>query len=283
MKVVVFTYDRFDTISTSRALEESGIDHHVVCHDAVALEKFVAAGNVKRERLLASNVPKGLANNRNWYINRHLEYGEWCLMLVDDWMQATELKQYDEVAQQREVPITTKNAGEWAAAFRHGITMKRFLKRALELRDEAARRGIDLAGFAGYDNALFRKKHWATNVLADGRALVYRKTHLRWDPNVQMVDDVCIAAQSILFGNGTLVNQWVLPKCKRYTAGAYGSIEQRMAQKLAECAYLVSVYEGLVRFAPKAGWPPGSHVKVVPTSPAKVAAIRARMQQQSRL
>lgn len=274
MKIVVFTYDRTETATTPNALEAAGLDYLVVCHEESKRKEYLKNGTVDRGgRIVASGVPKGLANNRNWYLDEHLEFGEWCLMLVDDWIKCTELEGYDE-ERRTELPITTKNSSQWSAKFKREIGIEQFYDRALELRKEAERIGCDLAGFAGYTNALFRRKHWARNVLADGRAWVMRKTGLKFDPNVQMVDDMCFCAQNILCGGGTLVNQWVLPECKRYTAGAFGSIDQRMEQKIRECAYLTVMYPGLVRYAPKKGWPEGSHVKLIPSPPKRVARLR---------
>ena len=100
--------------------------------------------------------------------------------------------------------------------------------------------------------------------MADGRAWVVRKTKLRFDENVQLIDDLCWTALNIKHFGITVVNQWVLPDCKRYTSGSFGSKEQRMPQKLKEASYLVETYPELISFRKKAGWPEGSHVVLRP-------------------
>jgi hypothetical protein len=91
---------------------------------------------------------------------------------------------------------------------------------------------------------------------------VVRKTHLRFDENVQMIDDVCFTAQNILEFGSVLVDAWILPRCRRYTAGAFGSISQRLDQKRREVAYLVRTYPQICAVKRKAGWPDGTHVVI---------------------
>ena len=143
--------------------------------------------------------------------------------------------------------------------------MTRFYERVEQSIRFAERAGANLVGVAGVDNALFRKRHWAQNILADGRAWAVRKTHLRFDENAQLIDDLCWTAQNIQEFGLVVVNQWVMPLCKRYTAGGFGSIDERMEQKLREASYLVSAYPGLIKFKDKAGWPPRSHVVLRPS------------------
>lgn len=259
-KIVVFTYDRYDTISTALALEETGAEFQVVCHSVDAAAKFIEAGRVKSHRLWISNAPKGLANNRNAWMGEFLKEGEWSLQLVDDWMYATSLAKYE--LQPDPLPIDTTNTTAWNRKLRHKITMTDFLNRAGELVADAEAYGARLAGFAGYTNPLFRRNRLKRNVLADGRALLVKKTHLRFDDQAQMVDDVAFSALNIECFGKVLVNQWVLPLCRRYTRGGYGSIDSRMEQRLRECKYLVERFPGLVTYADKTGWPAGSHVRL---------------------
>ena len=263
MRVFVFTYDRFNSITTPIELEKSGADYLVLCHTPEQRDQFIAAGRVKPDRLVATLVPKGLAFNRNAALDM-MQPGEWAVFLVDDWLKCTELDCYD---QQTTGVLPVKQGRSttlWNRRFRNEVPMQKFLQRAEEAAAEAERRGLALAGFAGNDNALFRKVKFKTWTLADGRAWVVKKTHLRFDANAQMVDDVAWTLANLVEFGGVLVNQWILPYCSRYTSGSFGSKEQRLPQKLKECAYLVQKYKGLVKYAQKPGWPAGSHIKIIP-------------------
>jgi hypothetical protein len=258
MKIFVFAYDRYETMSTSLMLEAEGINHFVLCHSEEAAELFAKGGRVNPERLIVTDQPKGLANNRNYALDM-MDDGEWALFLVDDFKSVTELEGYD-TEELEEFSITFENQNVYRKRFRHPIGMSQFVKRAAEGAKYCDDHGAKLLGFAGFENAMFRRKKWARNKLADGRAWMVKKTHLRFDTNVQLIDDLCWTALNIKEFGTVIVNQWVLPDCKRYTAGSYGSIEERMPQKIYEAKYLVETYPDLIQFKKKAGWPEGSHV-----------------------
>lgn len=259
MRVFVFTWDRYDSITTSAALERDGIDHTVLCHTDEHRDRFVDGGLVHPDRLHVTDQPMGLAYNRNAALDL-MDEGEWAVFLVDDWMRCEQLQDYEQHAAAGEIPVTTANASEWGRQFKAPVTMSGFMDRCVEARDYADAYGAHLVGFAGYTNALFRRQHWKANVLADGRAWVVRKTHLRFDEHVQLIDDVCWTALNIRTFGIMFVNQWVLPLCRRYTAGAFGSIPERLDMKARECRYLVDTYPDLITFKAKPGWPAGTHV-----------------------
>lgn len=258
MKVFVFGYNRYDSMTTSKMFEDEDIPHTVLIHTEEAREQFIQHGTAKPERLMVTGNPKGLAFQRNTALDMMVN-GEWALFMVDDLKDVTELRNYDKV-REASLPITTKNQSHYAERFRTPITMKQFMVRATQLAKKCEQSKANLGGFAGINNPLYRSRHYSYNVLADGRAWVVRKTHLRFDENVQLIDDLCWTALNIKHFGVVVVDQWVLPDCRRYTAGAFGSIEERLPQKMAEAAYLVKTYPELIAFKEKAGWPYGSHV-----------------------
>lgn len=270
MRVFVFTYDRYDTISTTRMLDAENIDHTVLCHTDEQAEQFVAHGRVDPARLHVTGKPRGLAYNRNAALDL-MDDGEWAVFLVDDLMSVTELDTYD--TEPAEVlPVDTTNSGAWRQRFKTPITMRRFLERAEQSARVVDGLGGHLAGFAGINNPLFRTRHWQLNVLADGRAWAVRKTDLRFDEHVQLIDDVAWTALNLDRFGVVVVNQWVLPDCRRYTQGGFGSINDRIDQKRTEVAYLTSTYPHLVRTKPKRGWPDGTHVVLRRATPPRSRA-----------
>lgn len=258
MRCFVFTYDRFDSITTCGLLDAEGIAHTTLCHTAEQRDRFIEAGRVRADTLVATGEPRGLANNRNVALEM-MEPGEWALFLVDDLLHITQLDDYDDRTD-TVLQIDVRNAAEWRPKFKAPCTMAQFVGRAESGITETAALGGNLLGWAGNTNPLFRRRHWAVNVLADGRAWAVRKTDLRFDTGAQMIDDLCWTAQNIDRFGVVLVDQWVLPTCRRYTAGGFGSIEDRMPQKLAEAAHLVATYPHLIQYKAKPGWPERSHV-----------------------
>lgn len=257
----MFTWDRYDTLTTPGMLDAAGIDHTILVHNDEHAQRFIDAGSVTPERIHVTGAPKGLAYNRNRCLDL-MDDDEWAVWLVDDLMRVTELDDYDALRMAGELPITTANASAWAAKFRREVDLHRFMQRADTLAAHCERLGARLGGFAGYDNALFRRNRWQMNCLADGRAWVVRKSDLRFDEHVQMVDDVCWTAQNLDRFGVVAVDQWVLPLCRRYTSGAYGSIADRTDQKRREVAYLVEHYPQWCATRPKKGWPRGTHVVI---------------------
>jgi hypothetical protein len=260
MKIFVFAYDRFETMSTSQLLEAENIDHIVLCHTDEAKERFISGGTAKANRLHVTSQPKGLANNRNAALDM-MDHGEWAMFLVDDLKSVTAIKDYHAQASGR-LGITMENQRDIAPLTREPISMREYLYTAHELVEACEAMGAHLGGFCGINNPLFRDAKFRFNVLADGRAWIVKKGNLRFDAGAQLIDDLCWTAQNIQHHGVVVVNQWVLPDCKRYTEGAFGSIEQRLPQKAAEAEYLVSAYPSLIRFAKKAGWPDGTHVQL---------------------
>lgn len=266
MKIFVFTYDRYSTITTTKALDDENIDYRCLCHGEDDRIKYNKAGVVNPEKMISTGRPRGLGHNRNSALEM-MKDGEWALFLVDDWVKATEYDGYDTEPKESLPIFFGKSTTEWGKRFQKQISMQQFVDRAKELIDECERRNIHLGGFASYTNPAYRAEKWKTNVLADGRAIVVRKTKLKYDPEIQTIDDYGWSAENITFGNGTLVNQWVLPECRRYTEGAYGTINQRMEQKIKDCKYLVAKYPKLIAYKNKSGWPDKSHITIRPMNP----------------
>lgn len=264
MKIFVFTYDRYETITTTKMLESVNLDYTALCHTEEQKTKFIEAGNVAPDKIIATGEPKGLANNRNIALDM-MDEGEWALFLVDDFKKITELEGYDAHTDDGFLNFSMATQAQWVKAFKHEIGFDRFVKRAEESIKFAERLGSKLVGFCGIDNAIYRRKQWKLNVLADGRAWAVRKSQIRFDTNAQMVDDLAWTAENIRHHKVVVVNQWVLPDCKRYTKGAYGSIDERLTQRKKECAYLVEKYPDLLAFKKKAGWPAGSHIAFRPS------------------
>jgi hypothetical protein len=258
-KVFVFAYNRYDTMTTSMMLEADGVEHTVLCHLPADAEKFAAGNRVYPERLVVTGQPKGLANNRNYALDM-MEEGEWALFLVDDLMDVTELDDYD-TEDRPNLPFMFDEVAAYRLKFKKPISTADLLRRAEETIPTLEEMGCALLGWAGNENPLFRRRKLSTNALPDGRAWLVKKTHLRFDDNAQLIDDLCWAAKNIQEFGIVLVDKWILPRCKRYTAGGYGGMDERMEQKLREAKYLVDTYPDFVKFSAKKGWPENSHVR----------------------
>src|SRR5262245_28152056 len=130
MRVFVFTYDRYDSITTSMMLAADGVEHTVLCHDEVARQRFIHHGRVEAKNIVATGVPKGLANQRNWCLE-HMERDEWVLQFVDDLKTVTEVANYD--TRGTRLGITTDNQRAFAGQMDTPIDLAKFMERAEEV------------------------------------------------------------------------------------------------------------------------------------------------------
>ncbi len=256
MKHFIFTYDRFETITTSEYLKS--VPHVVLCHTEEQKENFTKAGRIHGE-LIATLEPKGLSNNRNFALSL-MEPGEWACFWVDDLIEASCLQDYFERTG-TELPVE-QDQPAFRKLLKYHCDVNVFNQIAMDTIKEAESKGFALCGFSLTDNPLFRKNKFQYWSLADGRCWLVKKTHLRFDTNVQLIDDTCFTALNLKTFGGVVVNNWMLPNCERYKPGAYGTKEQRMEQKIAEAKYLVDTYPDFVCYGEKVGWPEKSHVKI---------------------
>tara|TARA_R110002167_G_scaffold117312_2_gene293215 strand:+ start:1348 stop:2145 length:798 start_codon:yes stop_codon:yes gene_type:complete len=252
MKIIVFTYDRPDSITTSEYFKNH--DHVVLCHEGDMKKQYEKGGRVYG-KLIATQQPKGLANNRNYALSL-IEEGEWVMFVSDDLENVYRYKHYNE-ADYGVIPEEI----DPNKSFNETINSDSLLKVCKEEIEYCEKNNIYLSGFASNENGFFLKKKKRNWSLVDGRCILVKKTKLKFDKNTQLVDDYSFTALNLQNYGKVNINQWVIPKCKRYTKGAYGSIEKRMNQKLKECKYLVETYPDLIRYADKPNHAKGSHIK----------------------
>jgi hypothetical protein len=261
MRIIVFGYNNFDGITTSKFLE--GIPHILLTHTKEQKESFIKSGNLaKSAKVIHSGKPKGLSYNRNYALSL-LKDGEWCMFWVDDLIDLTWNRRAIKANEQL-LNIDFKNQNKHREDFKVKATAKEFVKYCEELTKKADAEGVYLVGFSCTDNPMFRRKRFNYHSFADGRCYLIKKSRLRFDENVHSIDDMALSALNLKHFGKLIVDNWVLPRCKRYVKGvSYGGKDERMQLKFKECAYLVKTYPQYIRIMPKAGWPLGTHVRLV--------------------
>lgn len=272
MKVFTFFYDRYDTATTSIALHEAGIDHHVLMHTKEQCEKFTHAGTA-RGAVTITRKPKGLTYQRNAALDM-MSTDEWAVFMCDDFKRVVSRPLAEVKGRMEELPVTMENQARYRVRKgRDDISLADMFSLFPGLMSKAESLRIRLIGFGLHDNPLNLRRKFAYHGLADGRFwLVKKHPTVRFDENVQMIDDVAWTAENIVQFGSVLVCNWVIPYFRRYTADGFGSIEARLEQRRAECKYLVQKYSPLVRYAPKPGWPAGTHIRLQYSSKVRQAA-----------
>lgn len=275
MKVFTFFYNRYDSATTSLALAQNGIEHNVLIHSAEDADKF-KRGGVLGGKVVVTGNPKGLAYQRNTALDM-MDFGEWAVFASDDFRYVLSQPLELVLSTSRRIEVTNLNQDKLKfKKSEHLLPLRDLFLIFPKLIEIAEANKIHLVGFASNDNPRALKNKFTTRGLADGRLWLVKKSSLRFDHMAQSIDDYAWTVENLLrFGN-VLVLNWVLPVFARYTAGGYGTEKERLELKRAECAYLVSKYEPIIRIAKKPGWPEGSHIRLF-ASNGNIQAARKRL------
>jgi hypothetical protein len=265
MKVFTFFYNRFETATTSNALFENGIEHYVMIHSEQDCDKFKQGGTIKGKPVI-TNQRKGLAYQRNCALDM-LDDGEWGVFMCDDFSKIQSYPTKWIFSKTDRLPITFENQNSFrlhgpSAKFAKSMNLKEMFTLFPKLIEIADKNKIHLIGFGLHDNPLNLKKKFSFRGLADGRFWLVKKSNYKFDLNAQLIDDVAWTCENLIRHGNVLILNWTVPYFKRYSAGGFGSTEERKTQRKKECNYLANKFFPLVRVADKSNWDFGTHIKI---------------------
>ena len=263
MKVFTFFYNRFETASTSLALDKNGIEHYVMIHNDDDLQKF-KDGKVLKGTPIVTNCQKGLAYQRNKALEM-MKDGEWAAFLCDDFKKVLSYPKDKIFSKTNKLPITFENQNKYRFKPSDEISLKTMFSMFPKLIQLAENNKVHLIGFALHDNPMNLSNKFTTKGLADGRFWLVKKSNYKFDTKAQLLDDVAWTAENLIRHSKVLILNWTIPYFERYTAGGFGSTKERKEQRKKECNYLVNKYFPVVRFAKKAGWDYGTHIRLYGT------------------
>lgn len=271
MKVFTFFYNRYETATTSKALNENGISHNVLVHSADDLQKFVKGGTI-HGKVTVTNNNKGLAYQRNTALDM-IETGEWAVFMCDDFQKIKAYSKEFILSKTQSININHQNQNKYR--LKNQITLKEMFNYFPKLIELAEQNNIHLIGFGLHDNPMNLRKKFTTRGLADGRFWLVRKAQYKFDVNAQLIDDVAWTAENLVRHRNVLVLNWCVPYFERYTVGGFGSTTERKALRIKECAYLANKYNPLIKIAKKPGWDYGTHIRIYGSN-GNIATIRQK-------
>ncbi len=272
MKVFTFFYNRYDTATTSKALNENGISHTVLIHTADDLQKFVKGGTIHGKAVVTNN-GKGLAYQRNSALDM-MDTGEWGVFMCDDFQKIKAYPKEFIFSKTQSIAITQQNQNSFR--LKNQINLREMFTWFPKLIELAEKNNIHLIGFGLHDNPMNLRKKFGTRGLADGRFWLVKKSHYKFDLNAQLIDDVAWTAENLVRHKNVLVLNWCVPYFERYTAGGFGSTTERKALRMKECAYLANRFDPLVKIAEKPGWDYGTHIRLYGTD-GNIAKVRSKI------
>jgi 3-methyladenine DNA glycosylase AlkC len=165
------------------------------------------------------------------------------------------------------LPITFENQNNFrlhgpSAKFAKSMDLKEMFTMFPKLIEIAEKNKIHLVGFGLHDNPLNLRKKFSFRGLADGRFWLVKKSYYKFDLDAQLIDDVAWTSENLIRHGNVLILNWTVPYFQRYSAGGFGSTEERKTQRKKECNYLANKFYPLVRVAEKSNWEYGTHIKI---------------------
>lgn len=263
MQVFTFFYNRFENATSSIALQQNGIDHNVLIHNAKDADKFKKY-NTCRGTPVVTNNGKGLAYQRNSALDM-MRTGEWAVFMCDDFKKIKSYPKEWIFSTTKTIDINFENQNKYRLKDSNAMTLKEMFSMFPKLIELAERNNIYLIGFGLHDNPLNLRKKFSNKGLCDGRFWLVKKAHYRFDLNAQLIDDVAWTAENLVRHKNILALNWCIPYFERYTAGGFGSTTERLELRRKECAYLANKYNPLVKIADKSGWEYGTHIRIFGT------------------
>jgi hypothetical protein len=263
MKVFTFFYNRYTNATSSKALYDNGINHNILIHKDSDYELF-KKGNTLFGNAIITNSPKGLAYQRNCALDM-MEVGEWGVFMCDDFKQIKSKPKDLILSKINHIDINFANQNNHRLKNSDIISLKNMFELFPKLIELAEKNKIHLIGFGLHDNPMNLRNKFTTRGLADGRFWLVKKSKYRFDIKAQLIDDVAWTSENLIRHGNVLVLNWLVPYFERYSAGGFGTTEERKKQRKSECQYLVNKYDPLIQFAEKPGWDYGTHIRIYAT------------------
>lgn len=263
MKVFTFFYNRYETATTSKALFENNIKHNVLIHKELDYDLFKKGGTVYGNPVV-TNAPKGLAYQRNHALDL-MEEGEWAAFLCDDFKKVVSYPKDQVLSNKLTLNVNFQNQNKLSLGNQPSMNLREMFTMFPKLIELAEKNKIYLIGFGLHENPLNLRKKFGHRGLADGRFWLVKKSNYKFDINAQLIDDVAWTCENLIRHNNVLILNWTVPRFSRYTAGGFGSTEERKELRKKECAYLCSKFDPLIKIAKKPHWDYGTHIRIYGT------------------
>lgn len=274
MKIFINSHNRAEVISTHKLLDAVGAKYKIILHSQEQYDQYVLNPSVRPETLVVANFPVGMAGIRNWLLENLVDEGEWYMLLDDNIteFQCVPKPEYWE----KEIDME-KDPKQARMLYETVVDFNRVLDVCKDCIEHAESKGAKLIGFGSNLNFFFRSKKFREVGYVIGKMQIIKKTKLRYDLNVQAMDDYCWTAQNLETFGKVLINNYCVGVKKHYAKGGIGTYEERLPTKLKEVAYLMQRFPGLFRYKVKTGCDPKAEIQVRFSNLTQVEKWRAFM------
>jgi len=284
MKVIILSKGRAATHTTYKLFEREGLNYTLVLHTEEEKEEYLHANSLRSalrlspEKIVVSNAPFGVANQRQWIQENLVEPGEWYICLDDN------IREFQAVPEAQyylpELPVQSKEKEELLRMkdlFDATCTTEEFLKICESMRKEGERVGAFNLGFATVPNFFFRGKKYRYVGYVISKAVIRKNLGIPFETEHQSMEDYAYTAECLLRHGKVLINNFAMPIAGHYEKGGIGTYAERLPQKIVDAEYLMLKYPGLFRHTEKKGSDPKGELAIRFTSTEQVEKWRAFM------
>jgi hypothetical protein len=265
--IYIPSYNRASSIKTTKYLDRANVPYKVLLHSDECRKNYLDAGIVKDENIIVTHAPFGITNQRNWMVDNLAKQGDWYISLDDN------IRGFKRVVDKyyethKKLDVTRKDITQ--QDFNHEIEadeLIELMEKDIKLCDELK---IEYLGFATVDNFFFNSKKYKTVGYVISKAVAIKYAGLRYDINLEAMEDFGYCAEQLKKNNAVLINSWIKPIAGHYEAGGIGTYEQRVPRKIIDCEYLMKKYPNLFRYKEKKGCHPKAELQIRFHSPKQV-------------
>lgn len=245
MKIFINSHNRAQTLTTPMIFDRYGIDYILLLHNEEQKKEYLKNTLVSPEKIVVANYPVGMTGIRNFLLETMVDDGEWYAIIDDNITSFLAVK--DEFYNEKELDVKG-NPDFYKNVYENEVTPLRMLEIFEESINEAEKRGAKLVGFASNTNFFFRGRKWRDVGYVIGKTQLIKKTDLRYDLNVDAMDDYLWTAQNIEKFGRVLINNYFVAIKKHYAKGGIGTYAERLPKKIKDSKYLVERFDGLFRY-----------------------------------
>lgn len=269
--IYVPSYNRAQTIKTTRWLDESGLTYKVLLHTDKCADAYLQAGIIRASDVIVTHAPRGITNQRNWMTRNLAKVNEWYISLDDN---ISHLKKVvDKYYGRKTLNVNDPNINQ--ADFNDKLTARDWLgllEKDILIADTI---GSEYIGFATVDNYFFNSKKYKPVGYVISKAVAIKYAGLRYDDNLEAMEDFGYCAAQLVKNNCVLINSWIKPVAGHYEPGGIGTYEQRVPRKIVDCEYLMRKYPGLFRYKIKKDCHPRAELQIRFHSPDQIIKWKA--------
>ena len=251
--IYIPSYNRAETIKTSRWLDTENIGYKVILHTEKCKAEYISAGLVKEENIIVSHAPSGITPQRNWIAKNLTERGQWFLTFDDN---VSGFNRVSDDYYQSHRKLDVKSASITQHDFKQSVSPTDYLERLKEDILLAEKIGAEYIGYATTDNYFFNGTKYKSVGYIVSKVVAIKYSGLSYDPNLEAMEEFGYCADQLIKNNCVLRNNWLKSINGHYEAGGIGVYEARVPRKIQDCKYLMQKYPNLFRYKVKKGCHP---------------------------